>query len=240
MVKVLITDHARQQITAIYQDYDLAYVGSRFSDAFRQWNTLFYKNMSPIFRGQYTKTLPNGQLQYAYRECTITYTRHNIDGTDIFVIQDYIFNQDVLNKVREGTRIERKRHGIGKSRRRQTPSSKNPQDYTSYQGGGTFGGNRVVIVKRKRISAKATNKPLLNYMLYPQGGSPYIMYGQDFLSADPFVGDIAKAWGTDGRRYLLSSEGHMEVIEESQTILCDILTETIMRYLKNWLLSYAK
>ena len=61
------------------------------------------------------------------------------------------------------------------------------------------------------------------------------MYGQDFI-----FGEYCKGLGADGRRSQLSFGGHMEVIEESQTILCDILTETIMRSLKNRLLSYAK
>ena len=40
MVRVLRTAHAKRQLDSIYNDYDLAYIGERFSESFKESGTI--------------------------------------------------------------------------------------------------------------------------------------------------------------------------------------------------------
>lgn len=119
------TKHSEQQINAIYNDYDLAYIGKQFSESFRKWIDNFYHGMTPILKGVHTAVLHGGIFRYAYRECTITYKRYNFLGKDVIVIQDYNLNQTVLGAVRRETRAERLRLGMSGTAPSTTASGKN-------------------------------------------------------------------------------------------------------------------
>ena len=235
MVRVLRTAHAKRQIDSIYNDYDLAYIGERFSESFKEWNYHFYHNKHPILSGTFTSISPHGALVYAYRECTITYIPFIIRGNIIaIVIQDYNFNQRVLAGVRAGTQSERISLGMTRFSAATTPSAMRQSDYIEVgdKNYGTLFGDKVVLVKKKGRRKRA----LFNYMCYPKsGGAPYIMYSQDFYSAFPFQHNIAHAWGTDGHKYELGAGGRMRMVENVKTIN-NIITETINDYLRKNLL----
>ena len=223
------TKHSEQQINAIYNDYDLAYIGKQFSESFRKWIGNFYHGMTPILKSVHTAALPHGSLRYAYRECSITYVLYTVNNGNIIVIQDYNFNQTVLDAVRRETRAERLRLGMSGTAPSTTASGKNPNNYAEVEYYGTLNGENVVLVKRKGISRR--KRQLFNYKLCPKNGTPYIMYNQDFYSAYPFENNIATAWGTDGCRYELTERGGMRIIESVNSISY-FITETIISHIK--------
>ena len=231
MFLILSTINAKQQLNSIYNDYDLAYLGKEFSEAFKAWNYDFHHGMTPILYGAFTSILPSGSYQYAYDECTITYTSYVLRGNIyVAVIQDYRFNRELLEDVREETQIERTRIGIGSNTATTTVSRLNVNDYTEQKDYGFLFGNQVVLIKRKGV--KPNKRQLFNYKLYPKnGGTPYIMYDQDFYSANPFEDNIATAWGTDGHKYELYSRRRMRMIENKKHIE-QIISEVINQYLK--------
>ena len=231
MYLILSTIRAKQQVNAIYNDYDLAYVGKQFSESFKSWNYNFYHGMSPILYGSFTAILPSGSFLYSYRECTITYTSYILRGSIIvIVIQDYRFNQEILERVRTETQTERLNVGIARTKATTTPSKMNVEDYIEIKEYGNLYGEEVILVKKKGINPK--RRQLFNYKLYPKNGSPYIMYNQDFYSANPFNSTTATAWGTDGHKYLLSSGGRMVVVEMKKRI-AQIVSEELVSYLKH-------
>lgn len=229
MVRVLRTTQARKQIDSIYNDYDLAYIGKQFSESFRRWNYNFYHGKSPILKGVHTAVSHGGIFRYAYRECTITYKRYRFLGKDVIVIQDYNFNQTMLDAVRRETRAERLRLGMSGTAPSTTASGKNPNNYAEIEYYGTLNGENVVLVKRKGISRY--KRQLFNYKLCPKNGTPYIMYNQDFYSAYPFENNVATAWGTDGHKYELTERGGMRIIESVDSI-SGIITEAIIAHIK--------
>ena len=191
--------------------------------------------MKPILSGTFTSITPHGALVYAYRECTITYTRYSIAGVYVIVIQDYNFDQRVLAGVRAGTQSERISLGMTRSSSAAiTSSAMRQSDYieADNENYGTLFGDKVFLVKKKG----RRKRPLFNYMCHPaSGGAPYIMYSQDFYSAFPFQHNIAYAWGTDGHKYELGAGGRMRMVENVKTIN-NIITETINDYLRKNLL----
>ena len=231
MFLILSTINAKQQLNSIYNDYDLAYLGKEFSEAFKTWNYDFHHGMTPILYGAFTSILPSGSYQYAYDECTITYTSYVLRGNIyVAVIQDYRFNRELLEDVREETQIERTRIGIGSNTATTTVSRLNVNDYTEQKDYGFLFGNQVILIKRKGV--KPNKRQLFNYKLYPKnGGTPYIMYDQDFYSANPFEDNIATAWGTDGHKYELYSRRRMRMVENKKHIE-QIISEVINQYLK--------
>ena len=230
MTIIYNTRNSEEQINRIYNDYDLAYIGKQFSESFKEWNYCFYNNMKPILNGAYTAILPGGYLQYAYTECTITYIAYIIRGKiTAIIILNYNFNQKVLEDVRMGTQSERASLGMTRSSATTTPSKINLNNYVEVKDYGTIYGDSVVLVKKKG----KRKQQLFNYICYPKtGGAPYIMYSQDFYSANPFLHNVAYAWGTDGHKYELGAGGRMRVVENVKSINT-IITETINDYLIN-------
>ena len=56
MTLICNTKNSEEQTNRIYNDYDLANVGERFSESFKEWNYHFYHNMYPILSGTFTNT----------------------------------------------------------------------------------------------------------------------------------------------------------------------------------------
>lgn len=230
MILVYNTSLSEKQLNSIYNDYDLAYIGKRFSESFRKWVYDFYHGMSPILSGAFTTMLPTGSLRYVYRLCTVTYITYTLkQDLTILVIQDLQFDQTVLGAVRRETRAERLRLGMSGTAPSTTASGKNPNNYAEIEYYGTLNGENVVLVKRKGISRH--KRQLFNYKLCPKNGTPYIMYNQDFYSANPFANNVATAWGTDGHKYELTERGGMRIIESVNSI-SGIITEAIIAHIK--------
>ena len=152
MTIVCNTRNSEDQINRIYKDYDLAYIGERFYESFKKWNYSLYFNMRPILSGMHTAILPGGYLQYAYPECTITYTKYCITGVYIIVTHKYNFNQRVLAGVPAGTQSERTSLGMTRSSAAATtPSAMRQSDYIEVgeENYGTLFGDKVVLLKKK-------------------------------------------------------------------------------------------
>ena len=55
MTIIYNTRNSEVQINRIYNDYDLAYIGERFSESFKEWNYHFYHNMGREIQRKSTK-----------------------------------------------------------------------------------------------------------------------------------------------------------------------------------------
>lgn len=206
-------------IGRFFTNYDFAYVGEQFSDAFKRWNDLFAKDILNAY-----KTL---STSYTGRVSTIKSSFYRFpNGTILMYISSIVFNPIATMHVMQQSHAERVSKGMPSTPPPLVASTRRFSDYSYYDTGGTYYGHTIDIVKKKTSSKR---KPQFNYY---DRNTRAIMFDYDFYSPFPFEENEADAWATDGHKYRLP---FMTLIETRKR-LDNIITETINNYLRNNLL----
>lgn len=217
----IIASHAVQEyIGKYYTNYNFAYVGKLFSEAFQKWNYDFIKDITSAFKSY--------SISYAGKVCILKTSFYRLSNGELLMyISSIVFDPIAVMQVFYQSHIERLQKGLPSTPPSLTSSTKRVTDYSYYNTGGTYNGHQIDIVKKKRSSKQ---KPQFNYY---NRNTRSIMFNYDFFSAFPFENNEACAWATDGHKYRLPM---MQLLENKRSV-DRIISETINRFLKRELIA---
>lgn len=218
---MLVVSHKVQNyIGKYFTNYNLAYVGDHFSNAFLEWVNSFLTDIQNAFSVS--------QVKYIGTTCSLKANYYlTSDGVKVMCIESVSMNPIVLTHVYIESHMERMHQGLTSAPPLLSASTKHARDYTYYSDGGTYYGHNIDIVKRKGSSNK---KPRFNYY---DKNTMAIMFVCDFFSPFPFNGKEAEAWATDGHKYKLPSM----IFLENKHNIDTIITETIHNFLRREFIS---
>ena len=214
---MIICSHAVEEyIGLIFTNYDIAYIGKRFSQSFLNWIDVFSRDIINAYNTRnkrYIGSVVNISSKFYYN----THTRDVI-----MAINSIAFNTIQLAIVRGQSLSERAKFGLPTRAPMLVASKRSPSDYVFYNDGGMYNGHPVNIVKNKNSSK---TKPRFNYY---DTITHNMMFDYEFYSAFPFENNKAIAWATDGHKYILPL---MQLIENKNNKYYK--NNNIMRNTKN-------
>lgn len=203
---ILCTHAVEKYVGLIFTNYDIAYVGKRFSQSFMKWVNMFVQD---ILNAYNTKTS-------RYRGSVVSISSvfyYAPNGEIVMYITTISANPIQLAIVRGHTLSERISAGMTSPPPTLTATRRRVSDYSFYCDGGTYYGHPISIIKNNRSNK---SKPRFNYY---DTVTRNIMFDYEFFSAFPFENNKANAWATDGHKYELPSMLFIESKENNDIII---------------------
>lgn len=215
-MKIVGSITVEDYIGRFFTNYNLAYAGEQFSEAFLKWVDDYVNDTQNAYNSCSTS--------YVGKVCSIKASYYRLPSGEVFMyISSIVFYPITITRLLFQSHAERVAKGLPSTPPRLISSTRKVSDYSYYSDGGTYGRHVIDIVRKKGSSRR---KPLFNYY---DRNSRAIMFDYGFYSPFPFDGDEAEAWATDGHKYKLP---YMYFIESRNTTFqSQMLTEAFQRRL---------